>query len=99
MFNWDDFKEGNIGVSFKERFEVISFLQMAEKIGVKLVAPYESYVNSIFTLNSRYIFCDSCDGECYTCHTNSRFEYTVSYNEAFNTNYPSKTELMEFLEV
>lgn len=98
MFNWDDFKNGKVGVTFNKENEVIAFLQMVEERGLKLAASYDNYANSIFYHNSNYIFHDPVNMKCYTAHSANIFEYVVSYNEAFNIQYPSKTELMDFLE-
>lgn len=99
MFNWDDFINGKVGVSFNKENEVIAFLQMVEERGLKLVASYDYYVSSIFNYNSYYILYDTHYGMCYTARYKEHVEYIVTFKKAFNINYPSKTELMDFLEV
>lgn len=102
MFNWDDFIEGKVGVSFEEKSELSSFLKMIEERGLGLAAVHDAYINAIFHYGSKYILHDPIDMKCYTAISKNMFEYILTYkeafNELFNTNYPSKTELMEFLK-
>ena len=98
MFNWDDFINGKVGVSFEEKDEVSLFLKMIEEKGLKLVAVYDAYINAIFPYGSHYIFHDPISMKCYTAVSKNMFKYVVTYKEVFNINYPSETKLMEFLE-
>ena len=97
MIDWKTFKKGHMAIEFDNEADILEFLQMAKDEGIEPAADTGIYVDVAINDKYKYFICTPRNQIGVKDNVSLSYEEVIYYRDIFNSSFPSKESLMEFL--